>query len=81
MSGDEWRKQTQEINLDQTVEVPMPDGGTVAKRLLELTPEDLRRIAERHRAAEAEAAQRARDAAIARRGVPSPKERADGAPG
>ena len=60
-------KETQEINLHQTVEVPTADGGMVTKRLLELTPEDLRRLAERHRAAEAESVQRARDADKARR--------------
>ena len=60
-------KETQEIDLSVAVEVPTGDGRVVKKRLLDLTQEDLRLIAEARRAREAEADQRARDAAQAER--------------
>jgi hypothetical protein len=51
-----WRaKETLEIDLNQLIEVPTADGGTVRKRLVELTAEDVRALGERHRAAEVEA--------------------------
>jgi hypothetical protein len=67
--SEHWRaKETLEIDLNQLIEVPTTGGGTVRKRLVELTAEDVRALGERHRAAEVEADRLGRERAAERRG-------------
>jgi hypothetical protein len=54
-------KDTQQIDLTATADVPTADGGVITKRILDLTPEDLHAIAEQYRAQVEATAHQARD--------------------
>jgi hypothetical protein len=53
-------KETQEINLNATIDVPTPDGGSVKKRIMDLTAADIKALADQRQAREAQAGQQAR---------------------
>ena len=60
-------KETREIDLKTLVDVPTPDGGTIKKRLIDLTSADLQALAEQHRSREAQADVQAREQAATKR--------------
>ena len=60
-------KETREIDLNTLVDVPIPGGGTVKKRLIDLTSADLQALAEQHRSREAQADVQAREQAAQER--------------
>jgi hypothetical protein len=60
-------KETREIDLNTLVDVPTSDGGTVKKRLVELTSADLQALADQHRSREVQADLQSREQAASER--------------